>query len=130
MTSRTAPNAPDVRRKQVRRALFAGIVGTSIEWYDFYIYGTAAALVFPHLFFPGLGSAAALVASFATFGVAFVARPLGAIVFGHFGDRIGRKRTLVVSLLLMGGGTLVIGLLPTAASIGVAAPVVLVLMRL
>jgi len=117
-------------KARMNRVAFASLAGTTIEWYDFYIYGTAAALVFPHLFFPGLGSAAALVASFATFGVAFVARPLGAIVFGHFGDRIGRKRTLVVSLLLMGGGTLVIGLLPTAASIGVAAPVVLVLMRL
>ncbi|KQZ76024.1 MFS transporter [Nocardioides sp. Root151] len=115
---------------QMRRVAFASLSGTTIEWYDFYIYGTAAALVFPTLFFPGLGSAAALIASFATFGVAFVARPLGAVVFGHYGDRIGRKRTLVVSLLLMGIATLVVGVLPAAGTIGVAAPVILVLMRL
>lgn len=115
---------------QMRRVAFASLSGTTIEWYDFYIYGTAAALVFPTLFFPGLGDAAALIASFATFGVAFVARPLGAIIFGHYGDRIGRKRTLVFSLLLMGIATLVVGLLPTADSIGVAAPVILVVMRL
>ena len=119
-----------LEKARMNRVAFASLAGTTIEWYDFYVYGTAAALVFPHLFFPGLGSAAALVASFATFGVAFVARPLGAVVFGHFGDRIGRKRTLVVSLLLMGAGTLVIGVLPTAATLGVAAPLVLVLMRL
>jgi MFS family permease len=119
-----------LEKARMNRVAFASLAGTTIEWYDFYIYGTAAALVFPRLFFPGLGTAAALVASFATFGVAFVARPLGAIVFGHYGDRIGRKRTLVFSLLLMGGGTLVIGLLPTADTIGVAAPLVLVLMRL
>jgi MFS family permease len=117
-------------KPQMKRVALASLAGTTIEWYDFYIYGTAAALVFPTLFFPGLGSAAALVASFATFGVAFVARPLGAIIFGHYGDRIGRKRTLVFSLMLMGAATLVIGLLPTAATIGVAAPIVLVLMRL
>ncbi|MFA6300376.1 MAG: MFS transporter [Nocardioides sp.] len=114
----------------MRRVALASLAGTTIEWYDFYIYGTAAALVFPQLFFPGLGDAAALVASFATFGVAFVARPLGAVVFGHYGDRIGRKRTLVFSLMLMGAATLVVGLLPTADTIGVAAPVILVLMRL
>ncbi len=119
-----------LEKARMNRVAFASLAGTTIEWYDFYIYGTAAALVFPRLFFPGLGTAAALVASFATFGVAFVARPLGAIVFGHYGDRIGRKRTLVFSLLLMGGATLVIGLLPTADTIGVAAPLVLVLMRL
>jgi metabolite-proton symporter len=119
-----------LEKARMNRVAFASLAGTTIEWYDFYIYGTAAALVFPQLFFPGLGTAAALVASFATFGVAFVARPLGAIVFGHYGDRIGRKRTLVFSLLLMGGGTLVIGVLPTAATIGVAAPLLLVLMRL
>lgn len=114
----------------MKRVAMASLAGTTIEWYDFYIYGTAAALVFPQLFFPGLGSAAALVASFATFGVAFVARPLGAVIFGHYGDRIGRKRTLVFSLMLMGAATLVIGVLPTASTIGAAAPVILVLMRL
>jgi len=115
---------------QMRRIAFASLAGTTIEWYDFYIYGTAAALVFPTVFFPGLGPAAALVASLATFGVAFVARPLGAVLFGHFGDRLGRKRTLVASLLLMGLATLVVGLLPTASSWGVAAPAILVTMRL
>jgi metabolite-proton symporter len=119
-----------LEKSQMNRVALASLAGTTIEWYDFYIYGTAAALVFPHLFFPGLGSAAALVASFATFGVAFVARPLGAVIFGHYGDRIGRKRTLVFSLLLMGAATLVVGVLPTAATIGIAAPIVLVLMRL
>lgn len=114
----------------MRRVAQASLAGTTIEWYDFYIYGTAAALVFPELFFPGLGTAAALVASFATFGVAFVARPLGAVVFGHYGDRIGRKKTLVVSLMLMGLATLVVGVLPTADTIGAAAPAILVLMRL
>ena len=114
----------------MKRVAQASLAGTTIEWYDFYIYGTAAALVFPELFFPGLGTAAALVASFATFGVAFVARPLGAVVFGHYGDRIGRKKTLVFSLMLMGLATLVVGVLPTADTIGAAAPVILVLMRL
>jgi metabolite-proton symporter len=117
-------------KADMKRVALASLAGTTIEWYDFYIYGTAAALVFPQLFFPGLGSAAALVASFATFGVAFVARPLGAVVFGHYGDRIGRKRTLVFSLMLMGAATLVVGVLPTAGTIGAAAPVILVLMRL
>lgn len=114
----------------VRRAALASLAGTTIEWFDFFIYGTAAALVFPTVFFPGLGDSQALVASFATFGVAFVARPLGAVVFGHYGDRIGRKRTLVVSLLLMGIATLVIGVLPSAETLGALAPIVLVLMRL
>jgi MFS family permease len=97
-------------------------VGTTIEFYDFFIYGTAAALVFPRVFFPALGSTAGTVASFATFAVAFVARPVGAVAFGHFRDRIGRKRTLISTLLLMGAATVLIGLLPGAATIGVAAP--------
>jgi metabolite-proton symporter len=112
------------------RVALASLTGTTIEYYDFYIYGTAAALVFPTVFFPALGGAAGTVASFATFGVAFIARPFGAILFGHFGDRIGRKRTLVSTLLLMGLATLAIGLLPASATLGVLAPSVLVLMRL
>lgn len=127
--AQTQPHA-GLSKAGMKRVALASLAGTTIEWYDFYIYGTAAALVFPALFFPGLGSAAALVASFATFGVAFAARPLGAVIFGHYGDRIGRKRTLVFSLMLMGAATLVVGLLPTAASIGAAAPVILVVMRL
>jgi metabolite-proton symporter len=130
MSHASSPPKPDLAKADMSRVALASLAGTTIEWYDFYIYGTAAALVFPALFFPGLGSAAALAASFATFGVAFVARPLGAVVFGHYGDRIGRKRTLVVSLMLMGVSTLVVGLLPTAETVGAVAPIVLVLMRL
>jgi MFS family permease len=113
----------------MRRVAVASCVGTTIEFYDFYIYGTAAALVFPKVFFPALGSTAATVASFATFAVAFIARPLGAVSFGHYGDLIGRKRTLISTLLLMGIGTVLIGLLPGAATIGVAAPLLLVMLR-
>ncbi|NMH97697.1 MFS transporter [Pseudonocardia acidicola] len=113
----------------MKRIAIASCMGTTIEFYDFFIYGTAAALVFPTVFFPALGAAAGTVASFATFAVAFVARPVGAILFGHFGDRIGRKRTLISTLLLMGIATVLIGLLPGAASIGVAAPILLVLLR-
>ncbi|RZQ60161.1 MFS transporter [Amycolatopsis suaedae] len=111
------------------RVAAASCAGTTIEFYDFFIYGTAAALVFPKVFFPALGSTAGTVASFATFAVAFVARPVGAIVFGHFGDRIGRKRTLISTLLLMGVATVLIGLLPEAETIGVAAPIALVVLR-
>jgi MFS family permease len=107
----------------------ASCVGTTIEFYDFFIYGTAAALVFPKAFFPALGSTAGTVASFATFAVAFIARPVGAVAFGHYGDRIGRKRTLISTLLLMGVSTVLIGLLPGAATIGVAAPILLVVLR-
>jgi MFS family permease len=114
----------------MRRIAIASCVGTTIEFYDFFIYGTAAALVFPKVFFPALGPAAAAVASFATFAVAFVARPVGAVVFGHFGDRVGRKRTLISTLLLMGVATTLIGLLPGATTIGVAAPIILVLLRI
>jgi MFS family permease len=113
----------------MRRVAAASAVGTSIEFYDFFIYGTAAALVFGPLFFPALGAAAATVASFATFGVAFFFRPVGSILFGHFGDRLGRKKTLVSTLLLMGLSTFAIGLVPTADEIGVAAPLILVLLR-
>jgi len=117
------------RKVPMRRIAIASCVGTTIEFYDFFIYGTAAALVFPKVFFPALGPAAAAVASFATFAVAFVARPVGAVVFGHYGDRIGRKRTLISTLLLMGIATTLIGFLPGASTIGVAAPIVLVVLR-
>lgn len=113
-----------------RRVAFAGLCGTLIEIYDFVIYGTAAALVFPQTFFPALGQAAGTVASLATLGVAFLARPVGGIIFGHFGDRLGRKRTLVASLLLMGVATALVGLLPPAAMIGVLAPIFLVILRI
>jgi metabolite-proton symporter len=113
----------------VRRVAIASCAGTTIEFYDFFIYGTAAALVFPTVFFPALGSAAGAVASFATFAVAFVARPFGAILFGHYGDRLGRKNTLIATLMLMGISTVLIGLLPGAATLGVVAPIILVVLR-
>ena len=111
------------------RVAFASCAGTTIEFYDFFIFGTAAALVFPTVFFPALGEAAGSVASFAAFAVAFVARPVGAIVFGHFGDRLGRKKTLISTLLLMGAATVAIGVLPGAGTLGVAAPVLLFALR-
>ncbi|MAY46289.1 MAG: MFS transporter, partial [Rhodobacteraceae bacterium] len=111
------------------RVLLASLIGTTIEFFDFYSYAIAAVLVFPALFFPGADPMTALLASFATFSIAFFARPFGALVFGHFGDRIGRKATLVAALLTMGVSTVVIGLLPTYAQIGVAAPALLALCR-
>ncbi|MGW2342711.1 MFS transporter [Streptomyces sp. NPDC001661] len=111
------------------RAVVASTVGTAIEWYDFFLYGTAAALVFPHLFFPGQSEYTGVLASFATQFVGFAARPLGAAIFGHFGDRVGRKSTLVITLLLMGVSTVLIGCLPTYSSIGLAAPILLVVLR-
>ena len=113
----------------MKRIATASLVGTTIEFYDFLIYGYAAALVFAPLFFPSLGDSAATWASVATFGVAFLFRPLGAIVFGHFGDRLGRKKTLVTTLVMMGGATFAIGLVPTASTIGAGAPLILVLLR-
>lgn len=112
-----------------RRILFASLIGTTIEFFDFYIYATAAVLVFPKLFFPAAEPAAATLQSLATFALAFFARPLGSALFGHYGDRIGRKATLVAALLTMGVSTVVIGLLPTYAQIGVAAPALLALCR-
>ncbi|ATN34857.1 MFS transporter [Rhizobium sp. ACO-34A] len=111
------------------RVLMASLVGTTIEFFDFYVYATAAVLVFPTLFFPNNDPTTALLASFATFSIAFFARPLGAVVFGHFGDRIGRKTTLVAALLTMGISTVVIGLLPSYEQIGVIAPLLLALCR-
>ncbi len=112
-----------------RRVLFASLIGTTIEFFDFYIYATAAVLVFPALFFPGGDPMTAMLASFATFSIAFFARPVGAVVFGHFGDRIGRKATLVAALMTMGLSTVAIGLLPTYQAAGVIAPLLLALCR-
>jgi metabolite-proton symporter len=132
----TRPGAPTdgeaerLRRGQVRRALMAGTVGTAIEWYDFFLYGTAAALVFPKLFFPDASPYIGALASFATYAVGFAARPVGAAIFGHFGDRVGRKATLITTLLLMGIASALIGVLPGYKSIGVLAPTLLVLLRL
>src|SRR5690242_17130868 len=111
------------------QVLFASLIGTTIEFFDFYIYATAAVLVFPRLFFPTTDPASATLASLATFAVAFFARPIGSALFGHFGDRIGRKTTLVAALLTMGLSTVGIGLLPTYATIGIAAPALLALCR-
>jgi metabolite-proton symporter len=111
------------------QVLFASLIGTTIEFFDFYIYATAAVLVFPRLFFPASDPASAVLASLATFGIAFLARPIGSALFGHFGDRIGRKATLVAALLTMGVSTVIIGLLPTYETIGIAAPALLALCR-
>jgi metabolite-proton symporter len=112
-----------------RKVIVASLIGTSLEWYDFFLYGTAAALVFNQLFFPSFEPAVGTLLAFATAAVGFVARPLGGIVFGHFGDRSGRKTVLVITLLIMGGATFLIGLLPTYATIGIWAPILLVLLR-
>lgn len=121
---------PGTESIRMRRVATASFVGSVIEYYDFAIYGFAAALVFSKVFFPAMGTGAATVASLGTFGVAFVARPVGAVIFGHFGDRIGRKKTLVTTLLMMGIATVMVGLLPTADQIGVAAPILLVALRI
>jgi metabolite-proton symporter len=122
----TAAGAPVNSPRQV---LFASLIGTAIEFFDFYIYATAAVLVFPKLFFPASDPASATLSSLATFAIAFFARPIGSALFGHFGDRIGRKTTLVAALLTMGLSTVAIGLLPTYATIGVAAPILLAICR-
>src|SRR5687767_10267629 len=121
--------APPARINTPGQVLFASLIGTTIEFFDFYIYATASVLVFPRLFFPKSDPAAATLLSLATFGVAFLARPIGSALFGHFGDRIGRKATLVAALLTMGVSTVVIGLLPAYSTIGIAAPVLLALCR-
>ncbi|MGW3472368.1 MFS transporter [Saccharopolyspora sp. NPDC000995] len=114
---------------ELRRVAAASLVGTMVEWYDFYIYGTAAALVFGDLFFPSLNSTAQTLSAFGTFAIGFLARPIGGILFGHLGDRIGRKYVLLVTLLLMGFSTFAIGVLPTYATVGIAAPILLVVLR-
>ena len=119
--SSTATSAEHGSAKQVNsrgRVIVASLIGTTVEFYDFYVYATAAVLVFPKLFFPGQNETTQLLSSFAVFGVAFIARPLGSVVFGHFGDKFGRKGTLVASLLTMGIATFLIGCLPTATRPG------------
>ena len=127
MTTSTQPQ-PSAQNSPLK-ILLASLIGTTIEYFDFYIFGTAAVLVFPKLFFSEANPSVAILQSLATFGLAFVARPVGSALFGHFGDRIGRKATLVASLLTMGLSTIFIGLLPTYASIGIAAPVLLAVCR-
>lgn len=131
-TSTLSPTAQPLNQGALNspaRVLLASLVGTTIEFFDFYVYATAAVLVFPTLFFPNSDPTTALLASFATFSIAFFARPLGAVVFGHFGDRVGRKTTLVAALLTMGISTVIIGLLPSYEQIGVIAPLLLALCR-
>jgi metabolite-proton symporter len=120
----------DVSRKELRTVVASCVVGTTVEWYDFFLYGTAAGLVFNKLYFPHADALVATMLAFATFAVGFVARPLGGLLFGHIGDRVGRKKTLVSTMLLMGVATCLIGLLPTHDQIGVAAPVALVALRI
>lgn len=130
--SSAQPNVSASATKAVNsptRVLAASLVGTTIEFFDFYIYATAAVLVFPHLFFPASDPASATLQSFATFSIAFFARPFGAVLFGHFGDKVGRKATLVAALMTMGISTIAIGFLPTYSSIGVVAPLLLALCR-
>jgi len=116
-------------RRQVRLAALSSVVGTSIEWYDFFLYGTASAIVFPEVFFPHSSSYSGTLESFATYAVGFAARPVGAAIFGHWGDRLGRKATLIITLLMMGIASALVGVLPGAVSIGVAAPILLVVLR-
>ncbi|HEX2741660.1 MAG TPA: MFS transporter [Rubrobacter sp.] len=117
------------RTSSIRQVALASFIGTAIEWYDFFLYGTAAALIFGELFFPEFSSTAGTLAAFSTYAVGFAARPLGGIVFGHYGDRIGRKTMLVLSLMIMGIATALIGFLPTYQSIGIWAPIILVVLR-
>ncbi|MHA6784647.1 MFS transporter [Pseudonocardia saturnea] len=117
-------------RSSIVKVVGASMAGTTVEWYDFFLYGVAAALVFPQVFFPGNDPATGVLLSLGTFAVGFIARPIGGLVFGHYGDKIGRKTLLVVSLLMMGVATFLIGLLPGYATIGIAAPILLVLLRL
>lgn len=120
---------PEYSTKQARKAGITAFVGTTIEWFDFYIYGTASALVLGPLFFPDASPAVGTLAAFATFAVGFVARPVGGVVFGHFGDKFGRKNAVIITLALMGLGTVGVGLLPTYAQIGIWAPILLVALR-
>lgn len=117
-------------KHSIARVVFASLIGTTVEWYDFFLYGSAAALVFGPLFFPDSDPATGVLLAFGTYAVGFVARPVGGIVYGHFGDRVGRKKMLVTSLLLMGAATVGIGLIPSYAMIGIAAPILLIACRL
>ena len=129
MSAESSPSTTHPPPSSVRRVIVASLIGTSLEWYDFFIYGTAAALVFNKLFFPSFEPLVGTLLAFATYAVGFIARPLGGVVFGHYGDKLGRKNVLVVTLLMMGIATFAIGLMPTHATIGVWAPIVLVALR-
>ena len=129
MTSATAI-APAVAEQDVRRVVFASLIGATIEWYDFFLYGVVAGIVFNKLFFPAGDAFVGTMLAYATFAVGFLARPLGGIIFGHFGDKIGRKSMLVMTLMIMGVATVLIGLLPTYEQIGIAAPLLLLFLRI
>ncbi|GAA2375780.1 MFS transporter [Streptomyces cuspidosporus] len=129
VTDESTAQRHEVPPAVTRRTALAGMIGTTIEWYDFYIYGLAAALVFGTAFFPEFSSTAGTLAAFATFAVGFVARPLGGVIFGHLGDRVGRKNALMLTLFLMGAATVVVGLLPDYQAIGIWAPILLVTLR-
>ncbi|WP_445257673.1 MFS transporter [Nocardioides aurantiacus] len=129
-SARQGDTTPDASRTSIVKVVFASLIGTAVEWYDFFLYGSAAALVFGALFFPDADPVNATLLAFGTYAVGFVARPLGGVVFGHFGDRVGRKKMLVVALMMMGVATFAIGLLPTYATIGIAAPILLLVCRL
>ena len=120
----------DPVRSSLPRVVFASLVGTTIEWYDFFLYGAAAALVFNTIFFPNSDPLVGTLLAFGTYALGFAARPIGGVVFGHFGDRIGRKKLLMLSLIMMGVATFCIGLLPTYGQVGVLAPILLVVLRL
>lgn len=122
-------HAENVAVNDVRKVAIASLIGSTIEWYDFFLYGVVAGIVFNELYFPSEDATISILLAYATFAVGFVARPLGGLIFGHYGDRIGRKTMLVISLLLMGGATVLIGLLPTYDSIGIAAPIILLILR-
>jgi metabolite-proton symporter len=129
MSAQSSPSTKHPPPSSVRRVIVASLIGTSLEWYDFFIYGTAAALVFNTLFFPSFEPLVGTLLAFATYAVGFIARPLGGVVFGHYGDKLGRKNVLVVTLLMMGIATFAIGVMPTHATIGVWAPILLVALR-
>src|SRR4051812_42713771 len=126
----SAPSTASAPRSGPVRVVLASLAGTTVEWYEFFSYGTASALVFGKLFFPTHDPVASVLLSLSTFALAFVVRPIGGVLFGHFGDRLGRKSMLVVTLSLMGAATFCVGLLPTYASIGVGAPILLVVLRI
>jgi metabolite-proton symporter len=122
--------AGSTRESEVRRVVFASLIGATIEWYDFFLYGVIAGIVFNQLYFPAHDPLVSMVLAYATFAVGFVARPLGGIIFGHFGDKLGRKQMLVLTILIMGVATVLIGFLPTYGQIGVAAPILLLILRI
>ncbi len=126
---RTGGEGAQQQRTPITRVALASFIGTTMEWYDFFLYGTAAALVFNQLFFPSFDPLVGTLAAFATFGVGFGARPIGGLVFGHYGDRLGHRSMLIITLTMMGVATALIGLLPTYATIGIWAPILLVLLR-